>query len=186
MTLKDKQILINEGEKTYSFNTCFVEMFPALCSFAEKYLDDGELAKDIVQDIFTKLWDRFEEFDSDIRIKTYLYRSIRNTSINHLKHLKVEDKYNKRRSDELDSEKSFLSDILEKETHRIIYQAIEELPEKQKEIVYKSIWGLSNAEIAEEMHVSINTIKTQKARAYKQLRHKLQNIYSVLNLLLLN
>ena len=182
--IRDKKIRINEGKESYSFNRCFTDMFPALCSFVEKYLDDDELAKDIVQELFTKLWDKFNKFDSDISLKTFLYRSARNAAINHLKHLEVVDKYKQRKLNELNTDKNFLSQILEKETHRLIYQAIEELPDNQKQIIYMNIWGLSNSEIADELQVSVNTVKTQKARAYKKLKKSLQGIYSVLSLLM--
>ncbi len=156
-----------------------------MCIYAEKYLEDKDIAKDIVQELFMKLWNLFEDFDSEISIRAFLYRSIRNATINHLEHLKVENKYNKRKLAEVQNEQNFLSEVIEKETHRMIYQAINELPEKRKQIILLSIKGKTNPEIAKELDVSINTIKTQKAEAYKQLRKSLENIYSLVSHLII-
>jgi RNA polymerase sigma-70 factor (ECF subfamily) len=181
---KNKIIKLKDEKGTYSFNQCFTQMFPNMCIYAEKYIGKYDIAKDIVQEIFLKFWEIFSDFDSDIAIKAYLYRSIRNATINYLEHLKVEDKYSKRKLEEINSEQNFLSQIIEKETHRMIYQAIEELPEKRKQVILLNINGLSNPEIAKKLNLSINTIKTQKAGAYKQLRESLKNIYSLIGYLI--
>jgi RNA polymerase sigma-70 factor (ECF subfamily) len=183
--VKDIKIKLKDGKGSYSFNQCFTQMFPSMCIYAEKYVGEYDIAKDIVQEMFLKLWGIFSDFDSDIAIKAYLYRSIRNATINYLEHLKVEDKYSKRKLAEINSEQNFLSQIIEKETHRIIYQAIEELPKKRKQIILLSINGLSNPEIAKKLDISINTIKTQKSEAYKQLRESLKNIYSLIGYLII-
>ena len=181
----DKIIKLKGRKRGYSFDQCFEQMFPGMCIYAEKYLEQSYIVKDIVQDIFIKLWEVFSDFDSEIAIKAYLYRSIRNAIINYVEHLRVGDKYNKRKLAEINSEQNFLSQIIEQETHRIIYQAIEELPEKRKQIILLSINGFSNSEIAKKLDISINTIKTQKSEAYKRLRKSLKNIYSLIEYLMI-
>ena len=152
-----------------------------MCIYAEKYIEDQDMAKDLVQELFLKLWELFEDFNSEIAIRAYLYKSIRNATINFLEHQKVADKYLKRKIVEIRNEKNFLSQVIEKETHRIIHQAIEELPDKRKKIILLSIQGKTNPEIAKELDISVNTVKTQKADAYKQLRKSLENIYNLLS-----
>ncbi len=180
----DKEIILNQGKEKYSYNQCFAEVFPIACSFANKFLDDLEIAKDLVQDTFVIIWDRFESFECKNHIKSYLYKSLRNTIINHLKHNEVINKYIDNKINNLRSDPTFLDYVIEQETHHIIYNAIEQLPENQKRVINLSLMGLSNEEIAAEMNISLNTTKTHKARAYKQLKSSLGNIYSILLILL--
>ena len=180
----DKEIIVNQGKEKYSYNQCFAEIFPIACSFANKFLDDLEIAKDLVQDTFIIIWDRVESFESKKHIKSYLYKSLRNSILNHLKRNNVINKYIENRINHLKSDSTFLDNVIEQETHLIIYNAIEQLPENQKKVIYLSLVGLSNEEIAAEMDISLNTAKTHKARAYKQLKNSLGNIYSILLILL--
>ena len=60
--------------------------------------------------------------------------------------------------------------VLEEEVHRIVAQEIEKLPEEQRKVVYFHMEGKNNREIAEIMQISVNTVKTHKARARKTLK----------------
>ena len=65
---------------------------------------------------------------------------------------------------------------IQEETIRLIYEAIESLPENCKNIIDLSLKGLKNDAIAETLKISVNTVKTHKKTAYKILRIKLKDI----------
>jgi RNA polymerase sigma-70 factor (ECF subfamily) len=84
----------------------------------------------------------------------------------------------------IDSEAFFIDQVVEEETHRMIHQAIQELSPKCKEIILLGLEGLKNKEIARELNLSVNTVKTHKLLAYRQLRIKLAQISAIAPLLL--
>jgi RNA polymerase sigma-70 factor (ECF subfamily) len=101
-----------------------------------------------------------------------------------LKHNNIVGKHIKAELLEKESEIFFEDHVIEEETHRLFYQAIQELPEKCREIIMMSLEGLKNNEIAKELNISINTIKTQKRIAYNQLRIQLKDILAISPLIL--
>ncbi|MBN1117989.1 MAG: RNA polymerase sigma-70 factor [Bacteroidales bacterium] len=159
------------------FEGLFKSFYPALCSFANKYINNHELSEDLVQDVFFSLWNNSEITTNIQSVKSYLYSSVRNKCLNEIKHNKIVDNHI---SDELSSISStgfFHDHIIEEELHRMIHKAIKELPEKCAEIILLSIEGQKNNEIAETLNISVNTVKTQKKIAYQQLRIKLKYLY---------
>jgi len=130
-----------------------------------------------------KLWHKFDEFNSEIGIKAYIYKAIKNSCLNHLEHVKVKQKFQKKELLEVQSESYFLKAVIEEETHRIIYRYINELPEKAKEVILLSLQGLKNKEIAEELYISVNTVKTHKLKAYRQLKENLKPLIYMLQIL---
>lgn len=169
--------------KSGSFDRYFEQMYPGLCVCAEKFLGNKDLAEDFVQDVFVKFWQKISSFNSDISVKKYLYTSVRNSCLNYLEHLKVRNKYFEEKLFEVRSEKYFLQEMIETEVQRIIHQAIKELPVKCREILILSLDGLKNPEIADQLNISVNTVKRQKSIAYNHLRKRLQTLYVFLNFL---
>jgi RNA polymerase sigma factor (sigma-70 family) len=72
--------------------------------------------------------------------------------------------------------------IIEEETHRLIYNAINELPAQCRKVLLLSINGLKNNDIAQELDITVNTVKTQKKIAYKQLKIMLKDIYAIVGM----
>ena len=159
------------------FRHFFDSYYTALRSFAFSFLQDYAEAEDHVQEAFIKLWEKSGNFLSEQAAKAFLYKSVKNSCLNQLEHSKV---IHKHREYSLNyTEINHLADnrIIEEEVHRMIYQAINELPAQCRNVLVLSINGAKNSEIASELMVSVNTVKTQKKIAYKQLKIKLQDIY---------
>ena len=180
-SLKDKIITIGDSEEL-SFNQFFNEMYNCVCLFANRFLENTIESEDIVQDVFIKLWDNFENFNSAIKIKAYLYSSVRNSCLNHIRHEKVKRKYETSVISKIQSDSFFYEKMVEVESSRLIKEAIEELPPQCKKIMLLNLQGLKNQEIADDLNISINTVKTQKQIAYKILRKKLQSLFELLTL----
>ena len=121
------------------FNLLFDDYYAPLCVFANSYIKDEDLANDIVQDIFIALWNKNEELDQIQSVKSYLYVSVRNACLNHLKHQAVASKFTQAELSEKESDEFFYDHIIEEETHRLFYQAIQKLPEKCRKIILMSL-----------------------------------------------
>ncbi len=153
------------------FKNLFNEMYPALCYFAYKYVNDVELSKDLVQDVFLKIWENKIKFEHPDKIKSFLYTSVKNKALDYLKslHNKKMDR-EKEPSKDIQSKMDFLMQITISETTRIIDSAVKTLPRRCSEVIQLSLKDYSNKEISEELSISINTVKVQKRIAYDKLR----------------
>jgi RNA polymerase sigma-70 factor (ECF subfamily) len=165
-------IKFQQGDKK-SYKILFNMLYPAMCLFAKKFINDYDNAEDIAQDVFIELWNQRAKFESIDQIKAFLYLSVKNKCLNFKKHLVVREKYANSALE--DYESIFEEYVLETEVVQNINTAINNLPEQRKQIIILSVQGLKNNEIAEDMQISINTVKLQKKIAYQQLREKLGN-----------
>jgi RNA polymerase sigma-70 factor (ECF subfamily) len=172
----DKPLSLSDDKE---FQKLFDGFYVPLCVFAHKYVDDVELSADIVQDCFLKLWQIRKDFFYLHQVKSFLYTSVRNRCLNEIEHLKVVNEFTQKILKE--KEEGFFHDhVVEEETYRILTDGINQLPKQMKSIMMLALEGLSNGEIAGELNVSIETVRSLKKIAYKRLRSILKEYYDVL------
>lgn len=167
------------------YESLFNRLYTSLCLFSNKFIDDLEISKDIVQDVFIKIWEDKIEFKNKNNLKSYLYTSVKNKSLDYLKskRYKTTDNLSIRMIEELETEPFFLREVVILETSAIIDNAINTLPYRCAQIIRLCIRDFSNAEIAVELNITINTVKTQKKIAYKRLKPILQDYFIYIALL---
>ena len=160
-----------KGEQK-GFEFFFKEYYAALSFFAFKILNDEPAAKDVVQDCYVKLWERKEVFDAPGSIKSYLYTAVKNACIDLLRSNKRIQEHQKELS--LLSpgfEQSIFHKLIAAEVMRLIMIEKAKLPTKAKRVFEMFYFeDKSYQEIAEELDISIHTVKNQKIRAVKLLR----------------
>ncbi len=161
------------------YKNLFNKLYTSLCLFSDKYVQNLDVSKDIVQDVFIKIWEDKIEFKNENNIKSYLYTSVKNKSLDYLKsnRYKLEEHIPAIEMEKLETESFFLREVVVLEASSIIENAINTLPNKCAQIIKMSIRELTNAQIAEELGLSINTIKAQKKIAYKRLRPLLKDYF---------
>lgn len=165
------------------FKSIFEDYYRPLCGFSRKFIDDSDMCDDIVQESFLGLWNKRSEITSYNAIKSYLYSSVRNASLNYLRHEDVKNK-NEANILALSSEWYYEDSLIEEEVYSQIYEAIKDLSPQSRKVIIMTMNGLTNPEMASELDVSVNTIKTIKQRGYQFLRDRLKGIHWVLLLLL--
>lgn len=170
---------INNGEIA-SFKIFFESFHPSLCLFANKYLKDPDASSDIVQDAFIYIWSRREELQSISSAKSYLFKYVKNRSLNYLRDNELRSKIN---YELLSSEVFFRDTLIEEETYQIIYEAVRNLPPQGQKVIELSLDGLKNQEIADQLNITINTVKTIKLRAFNSMRKELKSNVFVLFML---
>ena len=157
----------------HTFESYFDSYFRPLCAFGYRFISDTETIQDLVQSVFISLWDQIGNFENEKAVKAFLYTSVKNKCLNHLKHLSVRQKHEEQLIHELESGQSYTQQILEEDTFHLLYQEIENLPKSAKKIMMLALKGLKNKEIAEILAISENTVKTQKKIAYSKLKDRL-------------
>ncbi len=172
--IKDKVVF----EKLYN------QYYKALVGFAYSYINDQNAGEDIVQDVFYSLWNQKREYSDESTFKVYLYKATRNRCINYIRHQQVKDEYSKEQIKLMETEENLLKRIMTEEVYRILYNFINDLSDKRKEVILLSLKGYSNAEIAEDLNISLDTVKTHKKKVYNILREKMKNHAFLLYILL--
>ena len=161
-----------------AFRSLYQDFFPVLCLFANRYLHDVQVSEDIVQDAFFYCWTKKVDMSSIPRVKNYLYKHVRNRSLNYLRdsRLIIKDDF------DLRSKNDFYRDlVIEHETYQLVHKAIKSLSPQSQRVIELTLNGLKNNEIAKRLGVTINTVKTTKRRAFHALRHELkENVFALL------
>lgn len=174
---QDKMSFDDLRSNESAFAAFFKLHYPNLCVYCKfKFGFDIELAEDIINTSFAKLWEVRQTLIADMSPSAYLYKIVNNTSLNILKHEKVKRRH---AHDQLKttSESTMQGDFNNvdlKQLRSDIDAAIAGLPEQMRRIFELSRFeGLKYAEIAFQLNISVKTVETQMSRALTRLREKL-------------
>lgn len=173
---------LRNGDNT-AFGIVFRQHYKGLCAYSYTFLKDQDASEEIVQDFFAGLWETQALREVNISLKLYLYRSIHNKCVNYLKSLAVSQKRHKRYIQyaqeenelmNLDTESEIYERFFFENFEKNVHEAIDALPPQQKKIFSLSRFGQkSYADIANELGISVNSVKTQMSRALQKLRASL-------------
>lgn len=159
-----------------AFDCLFRALYEPLVRFAMKYTHSKATSCDIVQDIFVKLWQLRENLDPDLSLRSWLYTSVRNKCLNHLRDSRKETVGLEK---ELTAETLYSGDENNSRDHKkldLLRDWITSLPDRQKEAITLSRFeGLDHEEIAHVMSISVRTVNNHIVQALQTLREKEQN-----------
>ncbi len=183
-TEEKKFVSFWKGEER-GFDFFFNEYYACLSFFAFKILRDDAEAQDVVSDSFVKLWERREMIVKTGSIKSYLYTTVKNACVDILRRrersLKLENEISALSNE---WEQTVLQKLIEAEVLRHLVAARAKLPTKAKRVFEMFYFeNKSYQQIADELSISIHTVKNQKIRAVKQLRKQFPYIVLFLYLL---
>jgi RNA polymerase sigma-70 factor (ECF subfamily) len=180
----DSPAVLMSDEHTH-IEYLFRSYYARLCFFATRMTGDAALAEDIVQESFLNCWKTRLNFPHEQVAKSYLYRSVRNACLNHTRHLDVVKRHSTESNPGDASSEPIIEEIVRAELMGEVHAAIESLPEGCRTVLKMAYFEkLRNEEIAGMLDVSVNTVKTQKMRAIRLLRMRLDPLTIVLFLLL--
>ncbi|MFY0643451.1 MAG: RNA polymerase sigma-70 factor [Bacteroidia bacterium] len=164
------------AENLSYFKAFYEKLQPSLFAFAIYILRSEADAKEIVNDVFVKLWEKRDSlgpFDTDApkRLKSYAFQATKNAALNHMR------KENKQwlQVDADPPEEVTPSSIMEdKENVKTLENWLQELPDRCRQVfVMSRIDGLNNREIADLLEISVKTVENQMTKALKFFRIKM-------------
>jgi len=161
-----------------AFELFFRQYYVHLCRFTNKFFNDPEEARKIVQEVFMKIWEKRADIDPGDSLKSYLFKIAQNLCLNRLRKKKVESGYAEiYRLVYIDNDEfSSYESLLAKELSDNIINAIDKIPLKCKRVFELSrTEGLKYSEIAEVMNISVKTVEAQMSKALSILRTELKD-----------
>ena len=165
----------------------FYDHYKNLVLYAKKFVNETEIARDLVQDVFIYLWDKRNKLNIERSLPSYLFRAVHNACINYLKRESNKEDYIRNFLLRINSDNYSTSAyedahelVVQKDLLEQIETIVEGLPEQCRNIFKMSRFkGLKNREIAEIYAISQRTVETQIYRALKVLKESLSPYVSL-------
>jgi RNA polymerase sigma-70 factor (ECF subfamily) len=159
---------IRQGDQA-AFESLFRAFAPGLCAFLGRYVESRSVAEDLVQDLFLTLWQKRGEMEITGTVDSYLFGAARNRALNYLRHQRVADRFRTTVLERAEpvgfSEEGEILEMLE------VQEAVETLPPRCRLIfTLHHHQGLTYADIATSLGLSVKTVDTQMGRALRALR----------------
>lgn len=164
---------IQDGDRA-AFEALFRAYAEPLCAFTEQYTQSPEIAEELVQDLFFKIWKNRDHWSPTVSVKSYLYTAARNLALDYLKHERVVETW----KEETFQERPVLEAPDERLHHdqlrKAVQEAVENLPDRSRQVFKLSRrHGLTYQEISQVLDISVNTVETYMRRAFRSLREQL-------------
>ena len=149
--------------------------FRRLKYFGMQYIPDEEVVADLIQDVWLRIWERQEVFPNLVAFRAYLSQSLYHAILNHLKHARVETEYAGQAVSREPQEEEVTIRMFKAEVYQMVNAAFDDLPTACRQVYAASLSGKTQREIAEEFHITINTVKKHINNANHQLRRRLKD-----------
>lgn len=157
-----------------AFNTLFREYSGRLYRFANGYLRSEELSEELVQEVFTRVWENRKSIKSEYSFKSYLFTIAFNIIKKHFRREAYISEYLKTKgADDFDLETT--ETVNYNSLLQYVLQIVDQLPARRREIFMKSRFeGLSIKEIAKELNISHKTVENQLTDALRFIRNNIR------------
>lgn len=165
-----------KNDNQAAFEKLFNRYKKKLYYFSLNYLDDNAEAEEVVQSVFVRLWENRSTLNETMSVKNFIYKSTVNACYNTLKKKAVRNQYfeNEMISPDENIDRS-LDEIYYKDLKRQIDTILTSLPPQQQKIFNLSRFeGLSHADIAIKLNLSVRTVENQIYRALKIIKDNLK------------
>lgn len=160
-----------------AFERLFFRYYSELCAYANTYVQHAEDAEELVEDLFVWLWEHRAGWDAHTSVRQYLYSAVRNRALKHLRHARVrlrvyESTATSSAPPGMGSPPATPDEELTaRELAKLVDSTIRALPDRCREAFDLSrAHGLTHAEIAHVMGISVSTVEKHVVRAVAELR----------------
>ena len=177
---KDLLAKLKQGDMQ-AFGQLFKTHYPGMFAAARRYVYDEDVCRDLIQDVFTYIWEKREQLEIQTSLGAYLYASVKHAALNHLKQKRIGTDYRQKVLGQLNPDLSgsqFSEDGYEaihfNETQARLKEIIDGLPEQCRNIfVMSRFHGIRHKAIANLLSLSPKTVETQVYRALQVIKEKI-------------
>ncbi len=160
------------------FENLYRDYYSSLVTFCEGILFDSEEAMDVVQEVFLELWKKNNQIEIENTIKTYLYSCVKYKAFDRIKKLNIIDRHQDQLKEAYLNTMDYEA-LPDEALKKRIRQVLNDCPPQMRKVLeYHSFYGWKYKEIAEELGISVNSVKTHMKRAYKRLREEFKTDFS--------
>lgn len=173
-SVTDEKLIAAIGNDDYtSYNRLFVRYYSRLCCYVYRLLGEKEDAEDVVQELFLTLWNNRKKIAIVEDVSGYLYKMARNLALNHIR---TQTNYKTILDNQEEQLPYYEENSLETEEFRMaLYDCINLLPGRCKEVLLlHRVKGLKQKEIADQLSISVKTIKNQIWASLQRLKKCLE------------
>jgi RNA polymerase sigma-70 factor (family 1) len=168
----EKQIIkrLKQGDEP-AFRILYDSYHPRLYNFSLKFVHDPETAKELVQNVFLKVWRNRRTLNPQLSFQAYLFKIARNENFKYLKKAAREDSLKEELIQRVLPFQSPAEDqVIFSEYQAMAHKAIELLPPKRRLVFEMAQQGLTHEEIALELGISVHTVRAQLANATQSVK----------------
>ena len=167
-----------------AFTSLYKQHFQRIYSFAKSYVADKQDAEDITADTFIKLWNHRDSFQNVNALISFLHVTTRNSCFDLLRHQKVKSEKQSELISRLELQVHPHLQQTKEELMKLVKDEVNKLSSKMRQIYSLSYnEGLTPAEIAESLKLSVQTISNQKTALLKTLKRALAQATSFLSMM---
>lgn len=160
-----------------AFEVVFRQYYSSLYYYALSITGMREVAEEVIQDLFYVWWKERQSIQVKFSIKNYLYRAVRNRSLQHIEHRGVRERYRQNKLANESEEQSFTpqQELEKKELQAILNSTLKNLTERRLKIFSMHRFeGQKYKEIAEKLSLSVKTVEAEMSKAYQVLRKEVE------------
>lgn len=172
-----KKIGLGMMDSHKQFKSFYLKHFKAVAGFCRSLVRDEEEAVDMAQEAFCRLWEKWSPGYTEANAQAFIYITAKNLCLDWLRRAKLGREELEMVDRELLPERTLLEEIIRQEAIEAVRRAVDSLKGRGAQVVRLAMEGKTNPEIAEELGVSVNTVKLAKKEAYAKLRECLGNEY---------
>ena len=173
----DKELIrkLKKGD-IEAFNRIFYAYSSKLYHFAYGYLKSKEDAEEMVQEIFSKIWDKRVEIKEEYEFRSYLFSIAFNYVKKHFRSKALINKYIEAEIPNIIDSQQTQEEVNYSSLKLMVDQLVDRMPERRKAVFLKSRFEGKNAkEIAKEMNISSSTVENHLNQALRYLRQHLKD-----------
>ncbi len=167
---------VKEGD-IKAFEQLFRLYYTPLCLYASGITGRRDVAEEIIQELFYKLWKDREQIQIFRSVKSYLYAAVRNQSLQYCEQETVRLQYRDSLTElpEASPDSSPLEELENRELEEAIHRTLEKLPERRRKIFQMHRWqGLKYKEIAEALAISVKTVEAEMTKTHQLLKKEIE------------
>lgn len=170
------------SEKNALLRQTYDKYYQRLCFYASKYINDFDAVEDTVQEVYIKLWEKDLHFENDYALSAYLYSSVYHACLNYLEQEGIHARHHRKilQNAEVEDSLNYVNERIENEVLWEVFHAVDDLPDECRKVFKLSyIEGHDLATVAEMLGISVNTVRSQRARGKKLLQERLKGLFPI-------